>query len=41
MKVQWVLVAVVLAAVVFGFTYLKLNSGTTKIEDPAKPPPRA
>ncbi|HEY1861933.1 MAG TPA: hypothetical protein VGG61_16345 [Gemmataceae bacterium] len=38
MKVQWVLVAVVLAAVVFGFTYLKLNSGTTKTEEPPAPP---
>jgi len=44
MKLQWVLVAIVLAAVVFGFTYLKLNSGATKVELPpteSEPPPKA
>jgi hypothetical protein len=42
MKLQWVLLGVVLAAVVFGVTYLKLNSGgTSKTEDPETPPPTA
>jgi hypothetical protein len=39
MKVQWVLVAVVLACVVFGITYLKMNSGSTDSGKPAPPPP--